>query len=721
MSIGDWALLGTVVAAAIGGLAPRWSVRLDVIAALSATGLLVVLGRLFAVEAWSWAYVADHARPGTNPFLRMAGLWAGPEGSLLLWTAMVAWAAVIAASLAPPNAVAWVRRAGAGLVVGYGLVLLVTASPFERLPFPANGGLGLQPVLEHPAMVWHPPVLYAGLIGLLVSWLLAVGAAVAPTPAVEDRSTAPLDGASVHVSSSSADVGGSPGPLGLESGQAVVTVATPLALLTAGLLTGALWANVELGWGGFWAWDPIESAGLVAWLAGVGLLHAVRRPGAVTPDPRLATALALAPGLAGIGATTVTRIGVVSSVHAFADRPTLRVGLLTVAGLATAATLVAIARAGLARTTATSANATATADRTAATSANATNRTTATATSATATDRTATAASTGVAADRTTATASTGVAADRTTATAGLGRRSGPVAGRLAAVVVLTAAAVFVAAGTYEPVVEAATTGDRLAIAGRYYTRLLWPLVILGAAFAVRADRRPWAAAIGACIGVVVAPWSAGPFALAVAAAGGAVAGSAASLAARRRPGALAHLGVGVALVGVAGTVATTSTVVTAPVGTELRVDGHPLTHRSIELDDGIGVTEAVATLDYDGVELSPRLVAFERRSVSTAEMARHRSGLDEVQVLLLDGDADSARYRVNRLPRLHLFWLGGALVAVGLVQPRRRLRSRRADRVDSSEPSGGAADDGADEGVAASVGSAEVSVPEPTSTEPLP
>ncbi len=638
MSIGDWALLGTVMVAALGGLAPRLPVRLDAVAAVAATGLLMALGRLFAVEAWSWAYVADHARPGTNPLLRTAGLWAGPEGSLLLWTVMVAWAAVIAASLAPPSAVVTVRRAGAGLVVGYGTVLLTTASPFERLPFPANGGLGLQPVLEHPAMVWHPPLLYAGLVGLLVPWLLGLGAAAPAAPSAGGRAS--MVGL---------------GPLGLGAGRAVGVVAVPLALLTAGLLTGALWANVELGWGGFWAWDPIESAGLVAWLAGVALLHIVRRPTAIVADRRMAAVLALAPGAAAIGATTVTRIGVVSSVHAFADRPALRVGLLTVAGLAVAASVLAILFAARRSTV-------------------------------------------HVESDRpghTDQRDDTDGADGAAVSAGGRRPRSAASTGRVGAAVVLTVAAVFVAVGTYEPVVEAATTGDRLAVAGRYYTRLLWPLVIAGAALAVRADRRPWAAAAGACVAVAISPWSAGPFALAVAAVGGAVAGSALSLLGRRRPGALAHLGVGLALIGIAGTVATTSTVVTAPVDTELTVAGRPLIHRSVELQSGVGVTEALATLTYDGVELRPRLVAFERRSVSTAEMARYRSGLDEVQVLLLDGDADSARYRVNRLPRLHLVWLGGAVVALGLLQPRRRLRSSNADSVESSSDASGGADSG--------------------------
>ncbi len=602
-----------LVAVSAVGLVPLGRrLRADVVAAVVATALLTVLGGLFLAGAWSWAYVADHARPGTGPLLRLAGLWAGAEGSLLLWVTLTAWAAVAAGRLAPPAHRATVGALGAALTTGYALVLALTASPFERPPVPAASGVGLQPVLEHPAMVWHPPLLYGGLVGLLVPFLLVAGAALGPAPVRAAARPGP-------------EVGGRAG--GAHPGFVVprVALALPLALLTAGLVTGALWANVELGWGGFWAWDPIESAGLVAWLAGAAALHG-RASQALGPGTRAAVALALAPGLAAVGATTLTRIGVVASVHAFADRPALRVGLLAVAAATVAVAALAVVRAP-------------------------------------------------------------GSAALRV-GTAVPGR---VVRGRRAAVVVLVVATVFVAVGTYEPAVEAATTGDRLAIAGRYFSRLLWPVVIVGSALAVGADRRWVAASLGAGAGLAVTPWAAGPYALAVGAAGGAVALSALAAGSRLRPGALAHAGVGVALIGVAGTMATTSTVVNAPTGRAIDAAGLLVTHESIELVDGVGTRSAVATVTVDGVRYRPRLVTFERRGVATAEVDRRRSGLDEVQVVLLDGDARSARYRVNRLPRLHLLWWGSALIVVALPgQVRRRLRASSSDTVEppSESPS---------------------------------
>ncbi len=561
-------------------------------AALASTAAVVRLAWAFAARDWTMRYVADNTRSGVSPLLRVAGLWAGPEGSLLLWTAALAWAAVIAARVAGEPvggdpAAGWARRLGGGLVAAYALVVVLAASPFERLAIPAVDGLGLQPVLEHPAMLWHPPILYAGLVGL-----------AAPTLASAARARA---GRGPQV------------PAAL--------VAGPLALLTAGLLTGARWADVELGWGGYWAWDPIESAGLVAWCCGAAALHGL---GSRSVSGRAAVALGLAPGLAALWATTATRVGLVSSVHAFADRPTLRLGLLTVAALAST---VAVALVG-----ATGGGPTLPPERWA----------------------------------------------------AGAWRRG--------AVAVLAVAGLFVAVGAYEPLVEAGTTGDAVAIAGHYYSRLLWPVVLAGAALAVGADRRWWPALAGAGVAGATTPWGAGPYGVALALAGGAVAGSAlgrfpvrsAPPAASGAPGTrrvgmrataagvgrgLGHLGTGVLLVGVAGTMAGRVTAVTAPTGVPVQAGTVEVVHQSIDLvDDGAATRSAVATVRVDGTELHPGLVSYRLRTVSTVELAHRYRWFDQLQVLLIDGDAASARYQVNELPRVGLVWLGGTVATVGLA-----------------------------------------------------
>lgn len=561
----------------------------------AAAVMLVMTARLaygFATEDWALLYVADHTRQGLPLPIRIAGLWAGPEGSLLLWTSMVATAAVLATRKLDDRTRARAVRLGAGLIVGFGGLVALVASPLERSGVPAIGGLGLQPVLEHPAMVWHPPILYAGLVGLLVPSLRGAAAMFAGKPAQND-----------HADS-----------------QTSLLVA--MAVLTIGLATGALWAGVELGWGGYWAWDPIESAGLVAWLFGAAAIHAYGRTGRAYVPPSALAALLVAPGVAALWATTLTRVGLVSSVHAFADRPSLRLGLLVVAFVATAWAVAAVAV------------------------------TLRSAKSALPTDEEA------------------------------------PPTPRRNAAVILAVCGIFVVAGAYEPLIEAATTGDAVAIAGSYYTRLLWPVTIVGAALIVRADRRWWWALAGAALGAASIPASAGPFAMVLAAGGGATAASAFGTArlpivASGRPrsgraGLVAHLGVGVVLVGIAGTVATTGSTVTVAVDESVEVDGMTVNHRSVSLVDGEATSEAVATVEVDGAVYRPRLVAYELRGVSTSETATRMAGLDEVQVQLVDGNDRAARYRIIRLPRVGLVWFGAVLVVAGLAaQPLRRFRAK--------------------------------------------
>ena len=501
-------------------------------------------------------------------------------------------------------------RLGAGLIVGYGGLVALVASPFERSDVPAIGGLGLQPVLEHPAMIWHPPILYAGLVGLLVPSIRGAATMFAAKPAQNDR---------------------------VDSRTSLLVA---MAILTVGLTTGALWAGVELGWGGYWAWDPIESAGLVAWLFGAAAVHASGRTGRVYVPPTAHAVLLVAPGVTALWATTLTRVGLVSSVHAFADRPSLRLGLLAVAFVATAWAIAAVAQ------------------------------------------------------------------TVRSPRSAPQTRDESPPTARRNASVILAACGIVVVAGAYEPLVEAATTGDAVAIGGSYYTRLLWPLTIVGVALIVQADRRWWWALAGAAAGAASVPVSAGPFALTLAAGGGATAASAlgtarlAGLASGRarsgRAGLVAHLGVGVLLIGIAGTVATTGSTVTVAVDESVEVDGMTVTHRSLSLVDGDATSEAVATVEIDGISYQPRLVAYELRGVSTNETATRMTGLDEVQVQLVDGNDRAARYRIIRLPRVGLVWFGAALVAVGFaVQPLRRFRAKSSESVDASPslrpPSAGA------------------------------
>ncbi len=575
MGLGPPLLWAFVLFAALAVLIPRMRfLLLSVVAGSAALGRLAAA---FLANDWSSEYVADNSRSGLSPLIRMAGLWAGPEGSLLLFAVMVAVAAAVGGYLSPAANRRATVRLGAGVTFGFATVVLAAAPPFVRLPIPAIDGLGLQPVLEHPAMVWHPPLLYSGLVGLLVPAFMAAGKAIGGARPALPR----------------------------------YVFAIPLALLGAGLATGARWAHVELGWGGYWAWDPIESAGLVAWLVGAAALH-LRRSGS---DRQLAL-FCIVPGVATIWATTLTRVGLIGSVHSFGNSPSLRVGMLILAAAGTAALLGPVAFLG----------------------------------------------------------ASSGV---------------GETSNRRWATAILFGAGVVVALGTYEPLVEAAIGGDTVAIAGRYFSRTTWPLVVLGGIVAVRADRAGWLAAAGAAAAVLIVPWSAGAFALAVAAVGGAVIAS--SLGAGRQRGRLAHIGLGILLIGVAGTMAATVERVILYRDIPAQAAGLELTHRGMELVERDVASEAIATVDVGDQRLQPSLVQHTLRGIATAEVATRMSLMSEVQLVLLNGGDESASYRVVHTPRLMFVWLGAAVMVVGLVFPqfgRRRLRAKSRLTVESESAS---------------------------------
>ncbi|MGH9279675.1 MAG: cytochrome c biogenesis protein CcsA [Acidimicrobiales bacterium] len=260
------------------------------------TVAVAVLARALLRGDWSLAYVADYTSRDTPWPYRLSALWAGMAGSLLVWTWILGLWAVAAAMWCqrrlPPLAAGVVAVLAAVIAVLAGLLVWATP-PFARLAIPAIDGAGLTPVLRHPAMLYHPLLLYAGQVGLAVPFALAVAARARQVP----------------------------GDGWLPAARAWMTAS--LVLLGGAMVAGAHWAYVELGWGGYWAWDPVENAALLPWLCGLAFLH-VRRAG-----------LAVATfGLALAGAF-LTRSGAAGSVHAFAEAATvgrvLALALLAVA------------------------------------------------------------------------------------------------------------------------------------------------------------------------------------------------------------------------------------------------------------------------------------------------------------------------------------------------------------------------------------------------------
>ncbi len=319
-ALGGWALVLALVAAC-GTAAASWTGAVD----WGRRGLAVVFGLVtVGVAALAWAlvgqdyslvYVADHASRDTTWPYRLAGLWGGMAGSLLLWTWMLAgWALLASTSVRRrlPE-LAGGTQAVLALEAAVFLGLLVTVSrPFATLAVPAIDGGGLTPILRHPAMLYHPPLLYSGYVGLAVPAAMAVAALV---------SRAAGDWLAV----------------------ARRFMVASLVLLAVGMVAGAHWAYVELGWGGYWAWDPVENGALIPWLAGVAFLHSAmvaRRRADSTAASSTHGLAFLAFGLSLLGAF-LTRSGTTASVHAFAEARA--VGRVLLAALAvTAVALVTL-------------------------------------------------------------------------------------------------------------------------------------------------------------------------------------------------------------------------------------------------------------------------------------------------------------------------------------------------------------------------------------------
>src|SRR5712675_51731 len=255
----------------------------------------------FVVNDFSVKYVAEHSNSALPLFYRISALWGAHEGSLLLWICVLGlWTVAVALrSDHLPRAYA-ARVLGVLGVVSFGflLFLLSTSSPFERLFPAAVDGNDLNPLLQDFAMAIHPPILYTGYVGMSVSFAFAIAALI------EGR----IDAAWARW----------------------VRPWTLVAwiFLTLGIAMGSYWAYYELGWGGWWFWDPVENACFMPWLVGTALIHSLavtEKRGAFRSWTVLLAILAFSLSLLG---TFLVRSGVLTSVHAFATDPARGVFIL---------------------------------------------------------------------------------------------------------------------------------------------------------------------------------------------------------------------------------------------------------------------------------------------------------------------------------------------------------------------------------------------------------
>src|SRR5215211_1552027 len=253
--------------------------------AIAAGVLLVALVR----HDFSFTYVADHTSTRLPTGYTISAFWGGQEGSLLLWLLVLSGysaAAVLLNRRRAPDIAAWSVPVLGGVMTFFALLLVVVASPFATQAPPAEGA-GLNPSLQNPYMLAHPPLLYLGYVGLTIPFAFAMGALLAKR--TDER-------------------------------WIVATRRWTLVAWTAlgvGQLLGAHWAYVEVGWGGFYAWDPVENAALMPWIAATAFLHSVmiqEKRGMLRIWNVLLVVLAFSLSLFG---TFLTRSGVVNSIHSF--------------------------------------------------------------------------------------------------------------------------------------------------------------------------------------------------------------------------------------------------------------------------------------------------------------------------------------------------------------------------------------------------------------------
>ena len=256
---------------------------------------LAALVALFVQNDFSVEYVAANSNSALPVGYRIAAVWGAHEGSLLLWAwILVAWSlavALLSRSLPPAFAA---RVLGVlGLVsIGFLAFTLFTSNPFMRLDPAAPDGRDLNPLLQDPALAAHPPMLYAGYVGFAVAFAFACAAMI------EGR----LDQAWARWT------------------RPWTTVAW--AFLSIGIALGSWWAYYELGWGGYWFWDPVENASFMPWLVGTALIHSLavtEKRGLFKSWTLLLAILAFSLSLLG---TFLVRSGVLVSVHSFAADPT---------------------------------------------------------------------------------------------------------------------------------------------------------------------------------------------------------------------------------------------------------------------------------------------------------------------------------------------------------------------------------------------------------------
>ena len=314
--LGHFVLVVALVVAAVQAIAPIYLARTAPDIALSIASrasylqfilILLAFAALsygFVRSDFSLAVVFANSHVAKPLIYKIAGVWGNHEGSMLLWVLIVAayGAAYARFTDTKDSFAARVLIVQGWLGVAFLAFLLFTSNPFARLLPAPFSGQGLTPILQDPALAAHPPLLYAGYVGFSMAYAFALAA---------------LTGA---------DDGGN------WARRMRPWILTAWIFLTLGIALGSYWAYYELGWGGFWFWDPVENASLMPWLAGTALLHSALVAEKRDTLKKWTLLLAIITFALSLSGTFLVRSGVLTSVHAFANDPERGLFILAILG-----------------------------------------------------------------------------------------------------------------------------------------------------------------------------------------------------------------------------------------------------------------------------------------------------------------------------------------------------------------------------------------------------
>lgn len=274
----------------------------------------LVLVYAFLQDDFTVKYVAGHSNTLLPVFYKVTAVWGGHEGSVLLWALVLAgWTVAVAlfSSELPLRMLAWVLSVMGGVSAGFLSFILFTSNPFDRLlPNPVKEGNDLNPLLQDIGMIIHPPILYMGYVGFSVCFAFAIAALIGGR----------LDSSWARWSRPWTNMA--------------------WVFQTLGIMLGSWWAYYELGWGGWWFWDPVENASFMPWLVGTALVHSLavtEKRGVFKSWTILLAILAFSLSLLG---TFIVRSGVLTSVHAFATDPARGMFILAFLGVVVGGSLL---------------------------------------------------------------------------------------------------------------------------------------------------------------------------------------------------------------------------------------------------------------------------------------------------------------------------------------------------------------------------------------------